>query len=262
MADDADPRPGEPEDAALATAARHALHDEELVAAFATDGDAAEEAERAKALIERCTTCRDLHADLVAIGSGLRAFEAAAAVAATERAPRDFRLSIDTANRLKPGSVVLRLRDRIRDALASVGRPVGLSMASLGVVGLLLGTLTLGSLPGAAMAPADNGGVGAAGPSAAAGGAETQATGELTGTSGTPRETLRRSSFDAESTAAPAATTTPATDAAGGASSPNVSASAGPTLPTIVLVGSAVLLVGGIALLLLGSRRREPIPGR
>jgi len=46
------------EDPALAIAARHALHDEELVVAFATDGDDAQDATRARTLIERCQACR------------------------------------------------------------------------------------------------------------------------------------------------------------------------------------------------------------
>ena len=234
------------EDPALAVAARHALHDEELVAAFATEGDAVDGADRARSLIERCVACRDLHADLVTIGGVLQAAGNAESVAATPSAPRDFRLSIETANRLRPGSVALRFRDRLGAAIASIGRPVGVSMASLGVVGLLLGTLTLGGFAGPASAPDDNGG-----PGAAAG--STAEAAELTAPTGTRLESLRVS-FDAVGTGAPP------TEAVVPASGPL--ASGGPTLSTLIVGGSAILLIGGLALLILGSRRREPVPGR
>ena len=242
------------EDPALAIAARHALHDEELIAEFATDGDAVEDAERARSLIERCVACRDLHADLVAIGGMLRAVEKAEAVAATQPAPRDFRLSIETANRLRPGSAVLRLRDRLPAAIASLSRPVGMSMASLGVVGLLLGTLTLGGFASLGSAPEDNGGVTAAGSTPAAG--ATAGPGEVTGPAATPLGSMRLS-FDAQATAAPATASLPPAVTEG---VPMVRG--GSTLSALIVAGSAILLIGGVALLTLGSRRREPVPGR
>lgn len=235
-----------PEDPALAIAARHALHDEELIAAFATDGDTVEGAERARSLIERCVTCRDLHADLVAIGGMLRAVEKAEAVAATRSAPRDFRLSVETANQLRPGSVVLRSRDRLAAAIASFSRPVGLSMASLGVVGLLLGTLTLGGFASLALAPEDNGGTGSAA-------GATAAPGELASPAGIPVGTARMT-FDTLVTASPAPVV------AGPDQGPP--ASGGLTVPTLIVGGSVILLIGGVALLMLGSRQREPVPGR
>jgi len=234
------------EDPALAIAARHALHDEELIAAFATDGDAVDGVERARSFVDRCVACRDLHADLVAIGGMLRAVEKAEAVAATQPAPRDFRLSIETANRLRPGSAVLRSRNRLAAAIGSFSRPVGLSMASVGVVGLLVGTLTMGGFASPASAPEDNGGTGAAG-------VPTAVPGELTGPLGTRLESLR-GSFDAVATAAPP------TDEAVPGEAPL--SSSGPTISTLIVGGSAILLIGGIALLALGSRRREPVPGR
>ena len=142
-------------------------------------------------------------------------------------------------------------------------------MASFGVVGLLLGVMTLGGLPGTAMAPADNGAVGGAGSvgsTNAPGGAETQATAELTGTSGSPRETTRMTSFRADSSDGssdvPATTAPEGTDAVVGEAPPDLGGSGGSTLSTLLVFGSALLLVGGIALVLLGGRRREPIPGR
>ena len=176
----------------------------------------------------------------------LRATDNAAKVASTQSAPRDFRLSIETANRLRPGSVALRFRDRLAAAIVSIGRPVGVSMASLGVVGLLLGTLTLGGFANPASAPEDDGGPGAAG-------APTTGPGEMTGPLGTRLESLR-GSFDAVATAAP-----PTTDAVPGQ---GPLSSSGPTISTLVVGGSTILLIGGIALLVVGTRRREPVPGR
>jgi hypothetical protein len=269
------------EDPALAIAARHALHDEELVVAFATDGDDAEDAARARTLVERCQACRDLHADVVAIGGALRSVPDAQAAAASRRAPRDFRLSVATANELRPGSVVLRLRDRIREAIASFGRPVGMSLASLGVVGLLLGTLTLAGSAGIGQAPEGaglGGDAGAANASTAPGATvaphlETPGTGGLAGQAGSPRETVRMS-FDSLATAAPGSPAVTAATASDPAATPAASApvvprqgpgpaaSTGPTLSALILVGSIVLLGGGVVLVLAGSRRREPISGR
>jgi hypothetical protein len=90
----------EPDDPRLVAAARHALHDEELVAAYAVDGDAADDPTRAKALIERCQTCRELHADMVAIGAVFKAAGTAEAVGAARPAPRDYRLTATEAVRL------------------------------------------------------------------------------------------------------------------------------------------------------------------
>jgi hypothetical protein len=234
------------EDPALAIAARHALHDEELVAAFATDGEAVDGADRARSLIERCVACRDLHADLVAIGGMLRATDNAATVAATQTAPRDFRLSIETADRLRPGFVALRFRDRLAAAVGSFGRPVGASLASLGVVGLLFGTLTLGGFASPASAPEDHGGPGAAA-------APTPGTGERTAPTGTRLESIR-GTFDAVATGSPASE--------GPIPAQGPLASGGPQLSTLIVGGSAILLIAGIALLILGARQREPLPGR
>ncbi len=239
-------QPIEPDDPALAVAARHALHDEELVAAFAADGDGAEDAARAKTLIERCAACRDLHADLVAIGGALRSSRSAETVAATQTAPRDFRLSAETAERLRPGSVGLRFRDRLAAGLAAFSRPVGMSMASLGVIGLLLGTLTLGGFASLGTATQDYGGTGAA--------AAAPGSGQLSAPVGAPLASLR-ASVEAAATASPAPA---AENVRGGASV----TSGGPAVPALIVGGSAVLLIGGLALMALGSRRREPIPGR
>lgn len=136
----ADPGDGLDE-AALAVAARHALHDEEMVAALATgslevDGDVA----RARQLIDRCAACQELHRDLEAIGGALRA-----GAWFTAAAPRDFRLTADDARRLG-GTVSARgLLAGLRSTLVSFARPLGASMAALGLVGVLVTSASLGS---------------------------------------------------------------------------------------------------------------------
>ena len=134
------------DDAALAAAARHALHDEELVAAYAAGGlESDDEAAQARSLVERCTVCRDLHRDVAAIGTAL-----ATEARFTAAAPRDFRLTVDDAHRL--GGRVRRqgLVSSLRRALFVLARPVGATLATFGLVGVLVGTATFG---GAASAP-------------------------------------------------------------------------------------------------------------
>jgi hypothetical protein len=216
------------DEAELAAIARHALHDEELVAAFAAgDLDDTSEQARARALIERCTTCRDLHRDLVLLRTALRGSGTAAERAATMTAPRDFRLSSEDALRLRPGSPLARVaarlgwRARLGLGVAAFGRPVGAAMATFGVVGLLIGSLTIGGLPVSLT------GAGAA-PSAAPGA-------EL----GLPAST---SSLD-RTAMGPAAS---GSDTKAGAGATEARDSGTP------LVGSIVLLAGSFALLVLG----------
>lgn len=132
--------------AALAVVARHALHDEELIAAFAGgDLEAGPEADRARALTERCSACRDLYRDVELIDGLIRAADTAAAFGARVSAPRDFRLTAADARRLG-GPVPMRGRlERLRTSLTGFARPLGASMATLGFVGLLVGSMTLGS---------------------------------------------------------------------------------------------------------------------
>lgn len=142
-----------PDEAALAIAARHALHDEELVAALATGSlDDAVEAGRAQALIVRCTACRDLHADIAAIDAALR-LDAQGTVAA----PRDFRLTVEDARRLGGPVSVGGFLANLRRSMQSFARPVGASMATLGIVGLLVGSISLGGSAASAPLSGDTG---------------------------------------------------------------------------------------------------------
>jgi len=168
------------DDPQLAAIARHALHDEELVAAFAAgDVDDAADAERARALLERCSMCHDLHRDVAAIRVAIRASGTAAQRAETQAAPRDFRLSADDAARLRPGSPAARLaarlgwRARLSLGVAAFGRPVGAAMTTFGIVGLLVGSLALGGGPLASMGGAAASTAAPAGVDAASEGPET-----------------------------------------------------------------------------------------
>jgi hypothetical protein len=247
----------EPEDPALSIAARHALHDEELVVAFATDGDAADDAARARGFVERCPACRELYDDVGTIGGALQAMRSEAR--ATERAPRSFAVSAEDAARLRPdvpvrkAPAVPKLRERIMAALRSIGRPVGMSMAAVGVAGVLLGTVTLGG--GAALAPVpedagttSGGAVASSVPRSTvqAVPGSTLAAGEVTGTTATPGATERLE----------LATSGPLPDSTGGSATGDGNASR-----LLVVGGSLVLLGAGIGLLMLGSRRKEPNVG-
>jgi hypothetical protein len=233
----------EPEDPRLAAAARHALHDEELVAAYAVDGEASDDPARARALIERCSTCRDLHADLVAIGSAVRAAGTAEAVGAIRPAARDFRLTASDAARLRGGGVLQRVVARVVDGVAAFGRPVGASLAALGVVGLLVGTMTLGFLGGAASMTTE--GTGAQAPAAT-----------LDATAGVqPLATSATDRFN------PGPQSTDARQELTGNGTDADNAGTGPSTTPWLFAGSFAVLVAGVALLLAGTRqRRRPIP--
>ena len=123
----------------------HDRHDPMLVAALAAGDLAGTDRDQAMALTESCSTCADLHADLVAIA------RATAALPPPIAAPgRDFRLSPEQAASLRPGGwrrfVPLGgLRG------ATTGR-LGVGLATIGLAGLLIGNVPLG-FGGAASAP-------------------------------------------------------------------------------------------------------------
>ena len=230
-------------DPALSAAGRHALHDEELVAAYAVDGEAADDPSRAKALIERCALCRDLHADLVAIGSTIRAAGTAASVAAVRPAPHDFRLTASDAVRLRGGNALQRWAARFIDGLAVFGRPVGASLAALGVVGLLVGTVALGQLGLAPLVgPTPGGAQGAPGPTVEMSGSEA-------GQSPTTDRTVAGVSASSRDDLSSKTTGVDSMSADGGT-------------PWLLFAGSIALVLVGIGLLVGGTRRRRLAPVR
>lgn len=239
MADELDPttRSGV-DDAALAVVARHALHDEELVATFAAGAlDTDEERARAQSLVDRCSACRQLHDDLAAIRVAIRA-----EASFTASAPRDFRLTAEDARRLGGAVTARGLASKVRGLFAAAAAPLGASMAALGIVGLLVGSATFGG--GAASAPLA---IDASGSSA---GPEVQ--GGLAGASpepGPPKASDRTAYGPAASTLfsslAPGGNSEPAEYAPGDA--PN-------GLPWL-FGASIALLIAGVGLLLIALRR-------
>jgi hypothetical protein len=133
-------------------ASDHRVHDLGLVAAFAVDDARGVERERALALTAGCPDCALLAADLRAISAAVRADAATQAVA-----PRDFRLSPEAARKLRGGSLGARLR---RDLGIGGGalRPFGATLATLGLVGLLVSGGPFGGSPAALTGGASGGG--------------------------------------------------------------------------------------------------------
>lgn len=243
-------RETEQDDPRLVAAARHALHDEELIAAYAVDGDAAEDPARARTLIERCMTCRELHADLVAIGSTIRAAATAEGVGVVRAAPRDFRLSASDAVRLRGGNVLQRLAAWLSDAIPTIGRPVGASLAALGVVGLLVATMAVAPLGSPAAMPMEGSRDGAGAPGA------TAATAPGPGAGATFEVTAGNQSLSTppgdQTAYGPQSSTR---DTGGQAPATFDDRGSGPGLVALLFAGSIALLVAGAALLLLATRR-------
>ena len=241
-----DPTTG-PDEAELAAIARHALHDEELVAAYAADDvDDATDQARARSFIERCSTCRDIHRDVAVIRTAMRASGTARERAATTPAPRDFRLTAEDAARLLPGSPIVRVarrlgwRARLDLGIAAFGRPVGAAMATFGVVGLLIGSLALGGGPGSLFSAQSAGGV----PSAPGS--------ELTGPAAT--QTIDRTNFGPEATGQDTKNPGPV---------PTVRDAGTRGVAAVALLGGSIaFLVLGIALFVAARRRLATVEQR
>lgn len=219
----------------LAVVARHALHDEELIAAFAGgDLETGPDTDRARSLTERCTACRDLQRDIELIDNLLRAAGTAADVGARMNAPRDFRLTADDARRLGGRVPVGGLLERLRTSLTGFARPLGASMATLGVVGLLVGSMTLGgvAMPGSLA-------IDAGAPTAGAAGAELIPAGASQGTTAY----------------GPEATGDRNESGTGGARSSTFGGAV--SFATVLQAGSVALLIVGLALLVIGMRGRS-----
>lgn len=228
------------DDATLAAAARHALHDEELVAAYAAGGlESDDEVALTRALVDRCTVCRDLHRDIAGIGTAL-----ATEARFTAEAPRDFRLTVADAQRLggrvRPRGLVAWLRGSV----IAFARPLGATLATFGVVGLLVGSTTFG---GAASAPL-------AAPSSDA---ATNASAEIT-RGGTEPDGPKASGDMAFGPAASSLT---------GRTDPDPPidrdlASGGPSPLAWLLGGSVAMLLAGVLLLVVSFRRGRGAAGR
>lgn len=123
----------------------HDGHDRLLVAALAADDLNATDRDHALELIRSCAICAELHDDLIAIA------RATAAAPAPSSRTRDFQLSPADAARLRP-SGWRRLLGGIGAVRLATSRPLGVGLATLGLVGLLIGNAPVLSL-GSAAAP-------------------------------------------------------------------------------------------------------------
>ncbi len=131
----------------------HVTHDPELIAAYAA-GDAAGPAlDEATELVAGCPECAELHRDLRAISTALPELPAPVR-------PRDFRLTPEQADSLRPAGWrgVLAAFASPRFRLAA---PLGAGLAAAGLAGLLLAS------PGGLL-PASSGGAASAGAPAGA----------------------------------------------------------------------------------------------
>lgn len=117
----------------------HDRHDTMLVAALAAGDLAATDRDQAIGLTRSCADCASLHDDLVAIA---RATAVVPPPFATP--PRDFRLTPADAARLRPGGW-RRLVAAFSAPRQAVTRPLGVGLTTLGLVGLLIGNVPLGT---------------------------------------------------------------------------------------------------------------------
>ena len=205
---------------------RHDAHDLELIAGLAAGDLTGSDAERAGRLAASCPACAEIAEDLWAIAAATREIPSAFEPG-TAPAPRDYRLSSADAARLeRRGWYGLGRAAGPRAWM----RRAGLSLATFGLVGLLVSAVPLGFLgsAGAALSPVGNDqGFTAASTSPQAQGPA--ATAELGKASGAPGRDLAT----AESTGS----------------------ESGPRVDPVGIVGAGALLVG--VALVLASRRGQ-----
>ncbi len=126
----------------------HGRHDRFAIAAAVSEGVA-------PAMARSCPSCLTLHSDLLTIRVALRH-------AWTPRRPRDMVLSTATAARLRPSPWRLVI-DAIGTSRDVITRPVGISLAGLGLAGLLLSAVSIGPAGARAEATTESYGVKIAG---------------------------------------------------------------------------------------------------
>lgn len=144
----------------------HAAHDRLLIASFADRSVSDADRSLAEAQIAACDACARLHDDLTALASATRSLP-------TPPRPRDFTLTPEDAERLRvPGwRRILRIFGSPGDVFS---RPLAIGLTTLGLAGLLVGTVPA-LLP--VGAPASMSTVGAPQERAAAEGAAGEGTG-------------------------------------------------------------------------------------
>lgn len=115
----------------------HDRHDTMLVAALAAGDLAATDRDQAIALTDSCADCATLRDDLVAIARATASVPPPIAAHG-----RDFRLTPADAARLRPGGW-RRFVAAFSAPRAAVTRPLGVTLTTLGLVGLLIGNVQL-----------------------------------------------------------------------------------------------------------------------
>ena len=117
----------------------HPEHDLLLIAGHAATDLVESDRARAQALLDTCESCADLHRDLIAIAAATRSLPNLAT------APRDFRLTREQAADLRHPGWLRTILAPFAGA-KSLARPVAAAFTTLGIAGLLVGTM----LPGLA----------------------------------------------------------------------------------------------------------------
>lgn len=232
--------------------ANHAQHDLELVATWAAGEATGADLDRAERLLDACDLCVGIARDLRSITLALQSVPAVNAMTTLPAAPRDFRLTPEQAARLRPGAPLARWTDRLAAAVAAFGRPVGASLATLGLVGLLVGAASLGSFgslggrPTSAPMAADANATAAPAARAASGGsAENGAAGA---------QPAMTKGSDGATEFGPAATQAAPLET-GGPARQGDTAAPGASPVTWLFAGSLAALVGGLALVVIATRR-------
>ena len=117
----------------------HGAHDPQVIAALGSGDLSVADALKAEAWLRDCHACAELRDDLATLAAAL------SSLPKTTPAPRDFRLTAAQAARLRGGPWWRRIARSIA-APRGLGRPLATAFTTLGLVGLLLGSLPLGAL--------------------------------------------------------------------------------------------------------------------
>jgi hypothetical protein len=126
----------------------HDGHDRLLVAALAAGDLAGTDRDHALELTRSCAACGELYDDLLAISRATAVVPPPVAAR-----PRDFQLTPADAARLRPAGW-RRLIATLGTARLAASRPLGVGLATFGLVGLLLGNAPVLSIGGSASSPA------------------------------------------------------------------------------------------------------------
>ena len=265
----------------------HEQHDPILVVSFASGDLSAADRDYATAqtLVGSCAECARLHDDILAIASATKALPPPVRT-------RDFRITNEQAAKLRPAGL-RGVLSRLTAPGALFSRQLGVGLATLGVAGLLIGSLPMNlGMGGAASAPAASQPASAteqaaqapaaSAPAASAwpdqvfsssggGAAEAEASVQPYHDTSAPQPSSQRSSSGrnvvggaaasaAPASAAPAAAGTPTPDDENATLSATAdSGSSGGPSPLIVV--SALLLAAGILVLLVRRLGRAAVSG-